>query len=136
MGVAGILKRLRKKNEEVAVRRKRRKVFFEPLEPRVLLDGGPIVVPEIETNDTFATAIEFPFPLPEDPSGSGLFTGRGTGSIQATSDQDYWKFEVLAGDIVSVSVDTPTGSLDPYAYLYNAAGSQLTGSWSEGPDND
>ena len=46
-----------------------------------------------------------PLPLTEDPAGSGLWLGRGIGSIQTTSDVDYWSFTALAGDVVSVSVD-------------------------------
>ncbi len=49
----------------------------------------PEVVTEVEDNNTLATATALPFPLPEDPPGSGLFIGRGIGSIQPSSDQDY-----------------------------------------------
>ena len=52
-------------------------------------------------------------PLAEDPAGSGYLVGRGLGSIQPSSDVDYWSFEALAGDVVSVSVDTPDSGLNP-----------------------
>ena len=62
---------------------------------------------EGRSNDTQATATALP--LTEDPAGSGLWMGRGIGSIQTTSDVDYWSFTALAGDVVSVSVDPPPG---------------------------
>ena len=74
-------------------------------------------------------------PLTEDPAGSGLSLGRGIGSIQTTSDTDWWSFTALAGDIVSVSVDRYQGSgLYPYACLYSASGGGLASDSQGGPN--
>jgi len=62
-------------------------------------------------NDTLATATQVS--LSEDPAGSGYFAEYGIGSLQPTSDADYWRFEALAGDLVSISVDVPGSSLRP-----------------------
>ena len=89
--------------------------------------------PEIEPNDTQATATALP--LTEDPAGSGLCLGRGSGSIQTTSDVDYWSFTALAGDVVSVSVDRyQNTSLWPYVSLYNAGGNYQAGDSQGGPN--
>jgi hypothetical protein len=147
------IRRLLKKQGKIPSRN--HNFFLETLEPRLLLSGDPqnpglaltfdtlneggaivagldasselIVVSEVEGNDTLATAT--PLPLTEDPAESGLFLGKVIGSIQTTSDVDYWSFSALAGDIVSVSVDTPdpVSGLRPSVYLYNAAGSALAG---------
>ncbi len=100
------------------------------------------VVIEAEPNDTLATATAFPLPLVEDPVGSGCFVGRGLGSLNPvvyqswSSDVDYWSFQALAGDVVSVSVDTPDSDLNPSVELRNAADSGLVGSNDEGPGAD
>jgi hypothetical protein len=74
-------------------------------------------------------------PLTEDPAGGGLLTGRGIGSIQTTSDVDYWSFSALAGDIVSVSVDRYQGSgLYPWVGLYDSTGNNLTADNGGGPN--
>ena len=74
-------------------------------------------------------------PLTEDPVGSGLWMGRGIGSIQTTSDVDYWSFTALAGDVVSVNVDSyQNSSLWPSAYLYNALGNYLASNSQGGPN--
>ena len=91
-------------------------------------------------NDTPATAT--PLPLTEDPVGSGLFKRPGLGrqdpltNYAWESDPDYWRFEALAGDIVSVSVDTPNSVLNPYVWLCNSAGSSVAGDDNYGPDAD
>jgi len=100
----------------------------KPLEPRLLFNG-----------DSIASAT--PLPLTEDPAGGGYFLGRGLGSIseavsQSEGNPDYWSFTALAGDAVSVSVDTPDSDLDPEVLLLNAAGGGLVSSNNEGPDND
>ena len=69
-------------------------------------------------NDTRLTAIALP--LTEDPSGSGLWLGRGLGRQDPAqyqtyySDPDYWQVELQAGDWLTVAVDTPDSNVDPY----------------------
>ena len=70
---------------------------------------------ESGNNDTLTAATALP--LLEDPAGSGYRLGRGLGSVQPSSDGDYWSFSALAGDVVSVSVDTPDSDLNPYVYF-------------------
>ena len=93
---------------------------------------------ESGNNDTLATATALL--LAEDPAGSGLLTGRGLGrqdpAGSAWSDPDYWSFEAQAGDIVSISVDTPESSLNPFVELHNAADSNLVSDYDAGPDAD
>ncbi len=87
---------------------------------------------------SLATAL----PLTEDPIGSGDWTARGLGSLDPvvyqswSIDVDYWSFQALAGDVVSVSVDTPDSDLNPYVELRNAADGGLVGSNDEGPGAD
>ena len=85
-------------------------------------------------NDTRLTATALP--LIEEPGGSGYFVGRGLGSIRPADDLDWWRFEALAGDLISVSVDTPESNLDPRVRLYDAAGDQVGTDRSSGPGND
>ena len=103
----------------------------------VALPGG--LVFEGDNNDTQATATALP--LVEDPPGSGYYVGRGQGLIDPApynsySESDWWRFEALAGDRVSVSMDTPDSVLDPYVYLYDAAGTNVAADESGGPDQD
>jgi len=109
-----------------------RPLQLEPLEERTLLSAT--AWDEVEPNDTLSTATGLP--LVEDPAGSGYWMGRGLGSIQPSSDNDYWSFEALAGDVVSVSVDTPDSDLNPRVYLYDAAGNQLGYDDDAGPSYD
>src|SRR5882757_5315677 len=95
---------------------------------------------ENEPNDSRITA-EF-LPLTEDPSGSGLATGVGIGRQDPApyasqfADPDYWRVELLAGDVVSVSVNTPGSDLIPYVLLRNGADQVLAGDQFSGPDDD
>ena len=89
---------------------------------------------EAEPNETRAEAT--PLPLLEDPFGSGYSASLGLGQISPSSDLDYWSFEALAGDVVSVSVDTPGSDLNPTVRLYNAAGAYLGSDDRSGPGND
>lgn len=71
--------------------------------------------------------------LTEDPPGSGLFVGRGMGSVQTTSDQDWWSFTALAGDMVSVAVDRYQDSgLTPYVVLRNSGGGGIDSAYDGG----
>jgi hypothetical protein len=71
----------------------------------------PGTVIESTSNGSLAAATALP--LGEDPAGGGYFVGRGLGSIRPSTDEDWWSFEALAGDVVSVSVDTPGSGLSP-----------------------
>ncbi|MDH7498796.1 MAG: CARDB domain-containing protein, partial [candidate division NC10 bacterium] len=121
-----------------------RKVFLEPLEPRLLLSGDPTMqvdpVMEVEDNNTPSMATFLP--LTEDPVGSGLFLGWGLGAqdparpSETWSDPDYWRIEAQAGDILSVSVDTPESAVDPYVELRSATDGGLRGEFDSGPGGD
>ena len=90
---------------------------------------------EGRSNNSLVTAT--PLPLREDPAGSGLWLSeQGLGSIEPADDVDYWSFEALAGDVVSVSVDTPDSDLNPYVELRNAGDGGLVGDHDAGPWSD
>jgi len=79
-----------------------------------------------------ATKLEFV----EEPFGRGYWTGRGLGSVNPASDHDFWSFEALAGDKVSIAVDTPESGLNPYLRLRDASNTQLRYDDNSGPDSD
>ncbi|CAB5153727.1 hypothetical protein D3OALGA1CA_4583, partial [Olavius algarvensis associated proteobacterium Delta 3] len=87
-------------------------------------------------NDSLANAT--PLTLVEDPAGRGLFVTdqRGLGSIDPTSDGDWWSFPGQAGDRVAISADTPNSGLRTWVGMYNSSGGNLTANASSGPDND
>ncbi|RDE49091.1 MAG: tandem-95 repeat protein, partial [Candidatus Accumulibacter meliphilus] len=91
-------------------------------------------------NDTLINATALP--LAEDPAGSGLLLGRGMGrqdpavNYNSWSDADYWRVELQAGDLVSVSVDTPDSDVNAVVELRNAADGALATSDNEGPGSD
>ena len=89
---------------------------------------------EVEPNDTSLAATALP--LEEDPVGSGLYEARGLGSIDPTNDVDWWSFWGVAGDRVSVAVDTPDSSLRPYLGLYNSSQQQVSSVAGSGPGDD
>ena len=62
--------------------------------------------------------------------------GHGQGAIDPYGDGDYWSFEAVEGDIVSISVDTPGSDLYPYVCLYNSAGSRIRCDYEGGPEHD
>jgi fibronectin type 3 domain-containing protein len=45
--------------------------------------------------------------LAEDPAGSGIRSSAARGNISGANDVDYWSFTAKAGDILSLSVETP-----------------------------
>ena len=108
--------------------------------PPGIASGLPGATAETESNNSRILA-NF-LPLTEDPALSGLWLGRGSGRQDPAtnqtyeSDPDYWRFEALAGDIVSVSVDTPASNLDTYVWLRSAADTVLAEDNNQGPDND
>ena len=89
---------------------------------------------EGRNNNTFGNATALS--LTEDPSNSGYYYSFGLGSIDPDNDVDYWSFEALAGDKVSISMDTPESGLNPYVYLRNSSNSNLNNDNRSGPDND
>ncbi len=95
---------------------------------------------EIELNNTRVNATYLS--LTEDPTGSRLLLGYGSGNQEPAvlysnwSDPDYWRVELQAGDWVSVSVDTPDSNVDTYVELRNAADGILASSGDEGPGSD
>jgi large repetitive protein len=108
----------------------------EHLEDRTLLAG----VAEIEPNNVLGAATQLT--LANDPLGSGMFTAYGEGlqdpasAGDTWSDPDYWSFTALAGDVVSISVATPTSDVDSYAELRNSADGTLTSDNNSGADTD
>ncbi|HUU82658.1 MAG TPA: PPC domain-containing protein [Phycisphaerae bacterium] len=101
---------------------------------------SPGTVIASSSNDTLATATALS--LTEDPAGGGYFMGRGLGTIRPAisgdtwSDPDYWRFSALAGDLVTISVDTPDSDLNPYVELRNSADGTLASDHNSGPDGD
>jgi predicted DNA-binding protein (MmcQ/YjbR family)/methionine-rich copper-binding protein CopC len=104
------------------------------------VETAPFINDEGDDNNTIATATELV--LSENPTSSGLLLGAGTGvqdpayMYNSWSDPDYWRVELLAGDLVSVTVATPDSELNPYLELRNAADGSLVGSNGEGAGND
>jgi hypothetical protein len=93
------------------------------------------LTPEGGNNNTLSTATELS--LTEDPSGGGYYVARGIGSILPSSDVDWWSFEALAGDLLSISVDTLDSDLIPNARFYNMSGNGLAsdeGGYGPGSD--
>jgi hypothetical protein len=72
---------------------------------------------EGRNNHNRASAV--PLTLAENPAASGLFLTQmfGVGTIDPGTDSDWWSFTAEAGDLVSVSVDTPGSDLAPTVYL-------------------
>ncbi|HUT09137.1 MAG TPA: C-type lectin domain-containing protein, partial [Thermoguttaceae bacterium] len=101
--------------------------------------GEAVFTNEVEPNNTRVAAT--PLPLTQDPAGSGFFLGFGAGqqdpaTSDAYSDPDYWRFEALAGDIVSIAVETPDSGVYPYVQLRDAGESVLASDYWRGPDDD
>ncbi|MBA3481151.1 MAG: Ig-like domain-containing protein, partial [Pirellulales bacterium] len=98
------------------------------------------VVIEGLNNNTLGTATALP--LVEDPAGRGLWSAFGSGAIDpavsgnAWSDPDYWRFEALAGDRVSASMDTSVSDLNSYFEIRSAADIAIASSQDDGPGTD
>ncbi|MCP4245957.1 MAG: hypothetical protein GY778_02810, partial [bacterium] len=112
---------------------------FQPLSydtetEMVTLSGLGSFVNEGDDNGSLAQATALV--LVEDPAGGGYFSGHGLGSINPSSDHDYWSFEALAGDVVSIAVDTLGSGLDAYVRLRNAGNTLLISDGSSGPNTD
>ncbi|WP_374674500.1 S8 family peptidase [Ideonella sp.] len=78
--------------------------------------GGGTNVPEVESNNTLATAQS----VTANPATV-------SGTIGSTSDTDYFKVTVGAGKTLTSTL-TPNASSDYDLYLYNASGTQLASS--------
>ncbi|MDB6032593.1 MAG: hypothetical protein JWM16_2931, partial [Verrucomicrobiales bacterium] len=108
------------------------RIFSIALEPGHTFEGP--------ANDSLSSAT--PLPLVEAFTNSGLFIGRGVGAIDPAYDfdnwneQDWWSFQAKAGDRVSIYVDAPNSSADPYVELYGTVGGYITGDGSSGPDGN
>lgn len=111
-------------------------LFPEYLEDRTLLAG----VAEIEPNNVIGSATTLP--IVNDPVGTGMYTGYGTGAQSPAtsgttwSDPDYFGFTALAGDVVSVAVATPDSAVNPYVELRNSADGVLSSDDNSGADTD
>ncbi|GAA3092658.1 hypothetical protein GCM10017562_74970 [Streptomyces roseofulvus] len=88
--------------------------------------GGGTTVTESEPNDTRDTA---------DDATALASPGTLTGSMKSTSDRDYFKVSVAAGQTVSVSCAVPT-AYDADVYWLDANGSTLTRSVNDGAGTD
>src|SRR5262245_34714917 len=94
---------------------RRYRPIVELLEDRVVLS----TVAEAEPNDALALATAFS--VTQGPT--GFFTSLGTGAIGTTSDVDYWRFDAVKGDRVSIAGDGGSGSNSAYVELRNGADS-------------
>ncbi|MCA9264762.1 MAG: pre-peptidase C-terminal domain-containing protein, partial [Planctomycetales bacterium] len=91
----------------------------------VRVNGEPRSAPETEPNDALATA--GPLEWIESPVGSGYAQARGIGTLDPSTDEDWWSFEGQEGDLISAAVDAiANGNLAVSLYLYNAAGTNVT----------
>ncbi len=97
-----------------------------------------------ETSFNSGPSTATPLALVEGPDGSGHFYTEtpGLGSQDPVrygdywSDPDYWSFDALAGDLVSIAVDTPDSDVDPYIELRNSSDQTLSGSSPDGASDD
>jgi len=78
--------------------------------------GGGNDVPEVESNNTLATAQTI-----------SVNPANVLGTMSSSSDTDYYKVTVGAGKTLSVTL-TPNGSSDYDLYMYNSSGTQLNAS--------
>ena len=100
--------------------------------------GGQVF--EGSSNDTYTTAT--PLTISADPNNTGWYRSQvGYGSIDPSTDQDWWSFTAQAGDHVDVrsGVNGNTG-FAPLIVLYQSNGasnpSALTSDGQSGPGND
>ncbi len=82
-------------------------------------------------------------PLVEDPVASGCFAGFGLVRLITAvyqdwwSETDYWRFEAVAGDRVSASVDTPGSDLNSAVWFVRCSGNMVASDYYDsGPDSD
>ncbi len=101
------------------------RTFFVDFDETRTFEGG--------SNESLASATSLS--LSEDPNGSGLFLGRGLGSIDPSNDLDWWSFAAEAGDRVAIAADT-AGGLRIGPRLYNSGGGEVTNGFGGGPDDD
>ena len=92
-----------------------RHTFDVSLDPDATFEG--------RDNDTIAKSTALP--LTEEPGVPGLYLARAVGTIDPTSDSDYYSFEAVAGDKVSVAMDAAGASHYGYVEVLNSAGSSI-----------
>ena len=110
--------------------------FGNPLDGNVdgsggddLIRGFSVVIPqgqviENRSNDSIPAAT--PLAMIEDPPGSGFLTSSiAVGSIDPSSDTDFWSFSAHAGDQASFELDRTSGGDGQRIIIYNAAGSAI-----------
>ncbi|MAF66354.1 MAG: hypothetical protein CMJ84_11945, partial [Planctomycetes bacterium] len=97
--------------------------LVDTLEPRLMLSG-----------DTLGTATALS--LTQTPANSGSFVARASGDITPANQVDYWSFQALAGDVISLSADTPASTLNPRVELRNNADGVAAADNDSGPDQD
>ena len=93
------------------------------LEPRVLMTGN-----------TIGTAALLPFV--DNPAGTGLRLASVNDHLNQTSDVNYWAFDALAGDTITIRVDSVGGTADTWVELRNSADGVLASNNNGGPNND
>jgi len=71
-----------------------------------------------------------------DNSISGYFVARATNSIASAGEADAFSFDALAGDLVSIAVDSPDSNLDPFVELRNSANGLIASDEDSGPGPD
>ena len=84
--------------------------------------------------DTIGTAT--PVSFFQTPADSGYYVGFSTGVVASVGAVEYWSFEALAGDRVSIHVSASGSGLNPFVELRNAADGVLEGDNDDGPGSD
>ncbi|MEM9587763.1 MAG: lectin-like protein, partial [Planctomycetota bacterium] len=99
-------------------------------------ETDPGFIFEGRNNNTFATAT--PLNMLADAALPQFLTAelQGSGSIDNSSDVDYWKFDALAGDQLLAYTSTLTSGMNTRITLYNSAGQYLTESSFNGANDD
>ena len=101
----------------------------------VLLASPPTASADTEPGDNMIGGANV-LTMTQDPAGSGYYIGRGNGSIDPSTDVDYWSFQAFPGDLVSIAVETPNSGLDVAVQLRNSADGNLETDNGDGPDSD
>lgn len=80
-------------------------------------------------NGAIATATALP--LTESPVGSGFFSTYAAGTFAAAGDVDYWRFDVEAGDLVTIRLEVESQSIYSHIRIRNAANADLSGAGAD-----
>ena len=65
-------------------------------------------------------------PMTESPVGSGFFTSEALGTLFTGLDNDYYRFNAQAGDVVTIRIESDNPNMSTYLYLQNGAGTTQT----------